>query len=75
MQQNYMNHKEKLKLARSHMTNAEIKAKVAPFDSQWWNTRKASIAHKVEKQIAEAKKRKEEKLKRKEVTANNEKSQ
>lgn len=35
-----MNHKQKLKLARRMLTQAEIKMHIAPFMSEWWQKQK-----------------------------------
>jgi hypothetical protein len=40
-------HPAKLKLARSLMTQDEIKAKVSPFNSKAWNERKEEIKKRV----------------------------
>lgn len=44
-----MKHKDKLKLARQHMTKLEVKYKVSPFQSKWWEARKARIEREVVK--------------------------
>ena len=38
-------HREKLRLARRMMTGKEIKRRVAPFQSKWWEARKITKAN------------------------------
>lgn len=54
-----MNHKSKKRTARRMMTNDEVKAKVSPFLSEAWRTRKEAKVKKVASNEAAAKKRKQ----------------
>ena len=42
-----LDHEDKLKLARRHLTPEEIKHHISPFQSKWWEARKAKLAQKV----------------------------
>ena len=43
-----MDHEDKKKLARKHLTHQEIKGKKSVFQSEWWENRKAMISKKVQ---------------------------
>ena len=40
-------HKNKVKLARKHLTREEIKNKIPIFQSRWWEERQARIQREV----------------------------
>ena len=60
-----MKHKDKLKLARKLRTKNEIRANIAPFQSEAWIKRKDAIKKRVEKVITKAKARAERRKKTK----------
>jgi hypothetical protein len=44
-----LSHKQKVRLARSHLTRDEIKERVPIFQSKYWEARKARIEREVAK--------------------------
>lgn len=49
MKSKKITHREKQRMARRHMSYAEIRAKVPMFESKWWMARKDSIVKKIAK--------------------------
>ena len=73
-----MKHRDKLKLARRHMTQYEIKKHFSPFQTEWWIKQRKKIADKLfirernQKSLALLKKQKRDEIKEREGVKINE---